>query len=87
MACTKVHVDSEGKYFDAKKMEDTIIAFINYSEIHKTTPIRTFSHLRHQNNLIPKCYHMINKYIGLLINFPLNRISHLVHYTIYFSPL
>ena len=87
MACIKLHVASEGKYFDAKNMEDTIIAFINYSETCKTIPIRIFFHLRHQNNLIPKCSHMININIALLISFPLNRISHLVHYTICFSNL
>jgi len=87
MACMKLHAASEGKYFDAKNMEDTITAFINHSETHTTTPIRTFFHLRHLNNLIPKCSHMININIVLLISFPLNRISHLVHYTIYFSPL
>jgi len=81
----KLHVDSEGRYFDVKNM-DTIIAFMNYSETHKTTPIRAFSQLRYQNNLIPKCSHMININIALLISFPLNRISHLVHYTIYSSP-
>lgn len=86
MTCMKLHVASEGKYFDAKNM-DTIIGFINNSETHKTTPIWAFSHLRYQNNLIPKCSHMININIALLISFPLNRISHLVHYTIYFSPL
>lgn len=53
MACMKLHVASQGKYFDAKNMEDTITAFINYSETRKTTPIRALSLLRHQNNLIP----------------------------------
>jgi hypothetical protein len=68
MACMKLYVVSEVKYFDVKKM-DTIIAFINYSETHETTPIRAFFHLRHQNNLIPKCSHIINIKIALLISF------------------
>jgi hypothetical protein len=65
----KLHVASEGKYFDAKNM-DIIIAFINYSETQATSPIRAISHLRYQNNLIPKCSHMININIVLLVSFP-----------------
>jgi hypothetical protein len=36
MACMKLHVASEGKYFDVKNM-DTINAFMNYSETHTTS--------------------------------------------------
>jgi hypothetical protein len=40
MAC--IHVASEGKYFDAKSMEDTITSFISYSETHTTHQLGHF---------------------------------------------